>query len=320
MKFKLLALSALIAGSLFSFSESAPAFPHIVQQGETLAGLSTRYYGRIQYERIITAANGLLYGIPRGLTPGMILDIPALSYHRVHKGDTWKSLAERLLGHELRHIVLAQVNNHKPWIQPEIGQLVVIPYNLTWVASEKDSLATLAYRFLGSTKHAYRLVQYNDLGEDGIARGQVLLLPLNDLPLTDEGRAAAEEAYARMTQHGQGKLYERQTKSGAEVAQLAQDVRSGRYISAVARGNQLLALAELSEPSRAQVQLLLLETYVALKANGPARTACESYRGLRPNTPLDLIATSPKILKICPNPDKDATPDQDTPVEEEASR
>ena len=279
----------------------ARSFPHIVQKDETLAGLSTRYYGRVQYERIITAANGLLRGMPHGLRPGMILDIPSLSYHQVQKDETWKSLAKTLLGDEERYIVLAQVNDHKPWIQPEVGQLIIIPYNLTWIASDQDSISTLAYRFLGSTKYAYRLVQYNSLGEEGLKRGQVLLLPLSELPLTPEGRAAAERAYARMTEHGQGQIYERQRKATTQVAQLSKDVSGGRYISAVALGNQLLAQAELSQPSRAHVQLLLLQTYVALGARAQARTACEAYRALVPNEKLDPVQTSPKILKLCPN-------------------
>jgi len=294
-------LHMLGVGLISLFALDAPAFPHVVQKNETLAGLSTRYYGRVQYERIITAANGLLLGPARGLSPGMILDIPQLTYHQVTSGETWKSLASHLLGDEERYIVLAQVNDHQPWIQPEVGQLIVVPYNLTWIASEQDSLATLAYRFLGSTKHAFRIVQYNALGEEGIQRGQVLLLPLSDLPLTKEGQNAAQAAFARLTAQGQGELFERQKKTSADVSALSQDVSGGRYISAVARASQLLAHSELSEPSRAHVQLLLLETYVALDARGPARTACEAYRALRPNEVLDPVLTSPKILKLCPN-------------------
>lgn len=309
---------ALAAGLILLSTVPALAFPHVVQKGETLAELANRYYGRVQYERILTAANSLSQRGTRGLAPGMILDIPSLSYHKVEEGKTWKNLALTLLGDEERYIVLAQDNDHKPWIQPEVGQLIVVPYNLAWVASEQDSLATLAYRFLGSTKHAYRLVQYNGLSDDGLKRGQVLLLPLSDLPLTEEGQAAARTAYAQMTAQGQGTHFEQQRGSFSEVAQLAQDVQGGRYISAVARGNRLLSLDELSEPARARVQLLLLETYVALDARGPARTSCEAYRALLPSVVLDPIQTSPKILKLCPNENK--APSVATPqVEPEAS-
>jgi LysM repeat protein len=280
-----------MALSMACLCQPASAFPHVVQDKDTLASLSTRYYGRVQYERLIAAANGLT-GSNRGLIAGLVLEIPSLRYHRVEPGETWETIAVELLGAKHRSIVLAQVNQQKPWIQPELGQLIVVPFNLVWVANRQDSLATLAYRFLGSNKYAYRIAHYNQLKDDGIKDGQVLLLPLSDLSLTPEGQRAAEQAYARMTAHGPASL---------EVAQLAQDVHGGRYISAVARGNRLLPQPDLSDPSRAHIQLLLLEAYVALDARGPARTACESYRALSPGARLDPVKTSPKILELCPN-------------------
>lgn len=297
----LLGYLALLGACLSSLSSPAAAFPHVVQPGETLASLAKHYYGRIQYERILATANDLDGPRTRGLTPGMILDIPAVTYKQVAEGDTWKALAARLLGDEERYILLAMQNGHKPWIQPELGQLIAVPYNLAWVASGDESLATLAYRYLGSTKHAYQLVQYNGLGEDGPKRGQVMLIPLSDLPLTDAGRLAAEEAAASLSEQGQGALYERQKLSAKETQMLSEEIHGGRYISAVIRGTELLSMGRLTEPGRALVHRLLLEAYVALDARGPARTACEAWRALAPEAELDLLTTSPKILRLCPN-------------------
>lgn len=296
--------------ALFLTAGSAQAFPHIVQPGDTLAALAKRYYGRIQLERVLATANALS-GNKNGLSPGMVLEIPAVTYRQVHEGETWKSLAQELLGGEHRHILLAQVNGHKPWIEPELGQLILIPYNLGWVASGEESLATLAYRFLGSTKYAYRLVQYNELGENGAERGQVLLLPLSELPLTDEGRAAATQAAAQISQQSQGKEYEHQRDSRKSTEKLADDIRGGRYISAVARGTELLAAGHLSQPGRAQVQRWLLEAYVALDARGLARTACESWHSLAPAAKLDPLTTSPKILRLCPNRQASPAPESE---------
>jgi LysM repeat protein len=315
-------LCALGAGLLYLCAADAQAFPHVVQEKDTLAELSTRYYGRVQYERLLAAANGLT-GSARGLVPGQHLEVPALSYHRVAPNETWETLALMLLGGVHRSVVLAQINDQKPWIQPEVGQLIVVPYNLAWVTTEQDSLATLAYRFLGSTKYAYRIAQYNQLGDDALKRGQVLLFPVSDLALTPEGRRAADAAFSRMTEHGQGEQFEQQRAASAQVTQLAQDVHGGRYISAVARGNQLLSHVKLSEPSRTHIQLLLLESYVALDARGPARTACEAYRALEPHKPLDPVETSPKILKLCPNdqltPHDAGLPDQPGPSRDPGS-
>lgn len=298
MRWRKLAFS-LAAVTSFSVG-SVSAFPHIAQPGETLASLATRFYGRIQLERVLATANSLPGTNSPELAPGRVLEIPAVTYRQVSEGETWKSLAQELLGGEHRYILLAQINGHQPWIQPELGQLIAVPYNLNWVATGEESLATLAYRFLGSTKYAYRLVQYNDLGEDGPVRGQLLLLPLHELPLTEEGRAAAERAAAQINEQSQGQHYERQRVSEKETHALSEDVRGGRYISAVARGTELLAAGRLSQPGRAQVHLLLLEAYVALDARGLARTSCDAWRALTTTPQLDPLTTSPKILRLCP--------------------
>lgn len=282
----------------------AHAFPHVVQPGETLASLAERFYGRIQMERVLSTANSLDAATARGLTPGMILEIPAVTYRKVHQDQTWKSLAKELLGDEERYILLAQVNDHKPWIEPELGQLIIVPYNLTWIATGEESLPTLAYRFLGSTKHAYQIVQYNDLGDRTLERGEVLLLPLSELPLTEEGKAAALLAATQITEQSHGDLFREQQESKEEARELGEDIRGGRYVAAVSRGARLLEGGKLTQEGRALVHRHLLEAYVALDARGLARTACEAWRSLTPQSRLDPLTTSPKILRVCPEQPK----------------
>lgn len=303
------AIASVISLTLLCTSP-AGAFPHVVQPGETLASLAERFYGRIQMERILSTANSLDGTRARGLTPGMVLEIPAVTYRKVHRDQTWKSLAKELLGDEERYILLAQVNDHKPWIEPELGQLIVVPYNLTWIATGEESLPTLAYRFLGSTKHAYRIVQYNDLGDRGLERGEVLLLPLSELPLTEEGKAAAEAAATQITEQSHGDLFREQQESKEEAQKLGEDIRGGRYVPAVARGTRLLEGGKLTQEGRAQVHRHLLEAYVALDARGLARTACEAWRSLTPQNKLDPLTTSPKILRVCPD-EPQAVPKQE---------
>lgn len=291
---------------IFLVTSPARAFPHVVQPGETLASLAERFYGRIQMERVLSTANSLDAGTARGLTPGMILEIPAVTYRKVHQDQTWKSLAKELLGDEERYILLAQVNDHKPWIEPELGQLIVVPYNLAWIATGEESLPTLAYRFLGSTKHAYQIVQYNNLGDRRLERGEVLLLPLSELPLTDEGKAAALLAATQITEQSHGDLFREQQASKEEARELGEDIRGGRYVAAVSRGARLLEARKLTQEGRAQVHRHLLEAYVALDARGLARTACEAWRSLTPQSKLDPLTTSPKILRVCPEEPKTA--------------
>lgn len=277
--------------------------------------MAERFYGRIQMERVLATANALGEVQGPAITPGMLIEIPSLTFRRVEQGETWESLAALLLGDEKRSILLAQVNGHKPWIQPELGQLIRIPYNLTWRATGEESLATLAYRFLGSTKHAYRIVQYNQLGEDGPKRGQVLLLPLSDLTLTEEGSRAARRAAERLTEQAQGSAFESQAEADQVLLDLALDVQGGRYVSAVARGAALLESDSLSRGQEAKIHRMLLEAYVALDIPGRARTACSQYRDLDPETALDPVMTSPKILAACPpqeNPTKEPAPSSES--------
>lgn len=284
--------------------ETARAFPYVVQEGDTLAKIAQAAYGKIQNERLISTANALDQQNLRGLTPGQILQVPALRYVRVSAKDSWKSLARQHLGHEARDLVLAQVNGHKPWIQPESGQLIAIPYNLPWLASGEESLATLAYRFLGSTKYSYRLMTYNQLEDGKIPRGTTLLLPIADLQLTEKGRAWAEEASRSLHSQTWGPLHAQAQRGQDDTALVASDVRAGRYLAALSRGNQLLGLGALSKPKEARLQRLLLEAYTALGAEGSARAACSAFRELEPSATLDPLTTSPKILGLCPNPEQ----------------
>jgi hypothetical protein len=303
---------ALLLASLAS--PSAAAFPHVVHPGETLARIAQRYYGKLQLERVLSTANALDGARGGALFPGMILEIPALTYVTVGAEDTWKSLAQEHLGHEDRSFLLAEINGQKPWIDPELGQIVRLPYNLSFRASGDESLATLAYRFLGSTKHAYRLVTYNSLSEDGPEKGQVLLIPLSDLTLTSEGQAAARLAASHLLEQGESERYLRQKTSDQALREVALDVRAGRYIAALEKGIRLLEAGQLPEPSRAEVHRLLLETFVALGSVAAARTSCQSYLDLVTEPELDPLLVSPKILEACRGLSKSVAAPPDAPA------
>ena len=176
------------------------AFTHVVQPGETLASIAEHIYGRIQHERILVAANEL--DLQGGLTivPGMRLEIPTVSYRRVKKGDTWQTMAAERLGSPKRADVLAISNGTNPWLPVDEGAEILIPYNLRIVASQPDTLPQIAYRYLDDAKKAWALLQYNAKKEIEIARGDVALVPLTDLPLTEDGKQEASAAAAAVAE------------------------------------------------------------------------------------------------------------------------
>lgn len=293
-------LGALLAlGCLAARADRAHAFTHVVSDKDTLASIAERYYGRIQFEKLLVAANDL---DARGGTPivrGMRLEVPALGHRVVRQGETWDSLATELLGSPKRSDVLSMANDSSPWLTPQEGAEIVVPFNLRVLPDAGDTLVTIAYRFYGDMNRAWVLDRYNMLGGRKLQRGDVVLVPLTELPLTEAGKQAARASAGAVCSQAQGETRAAQKKVAQELPALLSDVRSGRYVDAVARGTRFLASAELSEPQIAVVYRQLLEAYVALEAPGLAAAACAEWLKRAPGARLSTLELSPKILSAC---------------------
>jgi len=132
-----------------------------------------------------------------------------------------------------------------------------------------------------------------------VKRGDVLLVPLTDLPLTAEGKGLVGSAQGQQASEGRGEIRANQLKVARELAALVSDVRGGRYVDAVRRGNTFLAQGELTRPQLSTVHRQLLEAYVALGAIGLAAESCDAWQKAAPGSPLDPTWLSPKILNAC---------------------
>lgn len=286
-------------GALSLEPGSSSAFPLIVRKGDTLARIAERVYGRVELEQVLVAANSLdaAGGVP--IIAGMRLEVPAVSHRRVMPGESWSSLALELLGDSERSDVLAMSNDAMPWLPPTEGQEIVVPYNLTYVARAGDSTLTIAYRFLGERDKAWQLDRYNHLKGKPLRRGDVVLVPLTNLPLTPEGKELAAGSFSLVRSEGGGRARDAQRRAEAELPALAGDVREGRFVEAVSRANRILGYGELTRAQTATIYKLLTECYVALDAIGLAETACRSWRAADPAAELDPIELSPKILRAC---------------------
>jgi hypothetical protein len=288
----------LVAAGLSSSAE-ARAFTHVVQQGETLASIAERIYGRIQHERILVAANELDVQGGLSILPGMRLEVPAVSYVRIKKGDTWAALAGTYLGSPKRSDALAIANGTNPWLPAEEGAEIVIPYNLRLIITTPDTLPQVAYRYLGEAKKAWALEQYNGLKTIELRRGDVVLVPLTDLPLTEEGKREAAFARVGEATESRGETRAGQQRVAAELPALIADVRGGRYVDAVRRGTTFLATADLTNTELAVIHRQLLEAYVALGATGLAAASCDAWRKYDPAATLDPDWLSPKVIRTC---------------------
>jgi hypothetical protein len=118
------------------------------------------------------------------------------------------------------------------------------------------------------------------------------------LKLTEAGKAEARAAAEREGASG-GMALEHQRRGDAELPQLLADVRYGRYVEAVARGNRLLGAGALTHPQLAIVHRALLDAYVALDARTAAAAACAAWKSNEPSAMLDPVRVSPKTRTAC---------------------
>ncbi len=291
---RLLAISAI-----FAASRDAGAFVHVVRPNESLAEIARRVYGDASREGLIASANALDVQGGSAIVPGMRLQIPACTYHRVEEHETWPGIAKQFLGDERRADALARVNDALAWIAPSPGREVRIPYVLGYIAAEGDTTIEIARRFLGDPNAAWQLEAYNGKKQWKLVRGEVVLVPIASLDLTQAGREEASSSDARTHEEAGGSALAVQRKVTAEIPTLLADVRGGRYVEAVGRGNRLLAASDLARAQTAAIERALVEAYVALDAKGLATAACEAWHGADPTATLDPTYVSPKIREAC---------------------
>jgi len=296
--------SVLLALSLFSFVASvhrdASGFTHVVQQGDTLASIAERYYGLIQHEKLLVAANALDSQGGTPIVPGMRLEVPAVSHRRVKTGDTWSALAVSLLGAAHRADVLSMANGSSPWLPPPDGAEIVVPYNLPVIVGSGDTIVTIAQKYMGDPNKAWVLDHYNGFKGRRLHPGDVVLVPLTELALTEDGRKAVVDGNPLVCSQAGGETRQLQRRVQTEIPALIADVRSGRYVDAVSRANRFLASpGQLTSEQVAIVHRQLLEAYAALDAPGLASAACAEWRKLDTSAKLDPVTMSPKLIEAC---------------------
>lgn len=296
--------AAAVGGALWLAPSGAAAFSHTVSEGETLAQISIRFYGSPRFEVALAGANALDAHGGSAIVAGQPLEIPAPRHHRVKEGETWFGLARTYLGSPKRADLLARANRGVAWVPPVDNQAIEIPAVVAHIAGDGETVASLAQRYLGDVKKAWELESYN--GRDGkkkLLRGDVILVPLVDLALTEEGKQAARIAADRTRTEGGGKAYAAQRRAESDLPPLLADIRAGRYVDAIAKGNHLLGSGELTRPQLVTIYRALVEAYAALDAAGLAAGACDAWKAnAGGDIRLDARTTSPKIRAACGAP------------------
>jgi LysM repeat protein len=281
---------------------NASAFTHVVRKGESLASISQKIYGDPSYEKILVGANALDSQGGSAIAAGMRLEIPVLFEHRTALGDTWGALADRFLGDESFSTVLAEANQTHAWYLPDPGSEIVIPYILRHLVRSNETIFDIADRYLGDKMLAWQLVVLNDIKNNEVRTGDVVLVPLLRLPLTKDGEAELAADRARNgieSVKSATTLHRRQEAIDSAIGDIAHACDDGKWIDAIAVGNRIIGAGDATRSQLARTGKLLAYAYAAVDSQGAAIEACRLYLQNAGVVHLEPAFTSPKVVAVC---------------------
>lgn len=288
------ALLVMSFGLLAAGAEAQAVYTHAVQEGDTLASIAQRYYGDPTREAVLREANRMKGAAANGLLPGSWVFVPMVSFYRVGKEETWKSIAERFYGRPGRAAALIEANKGNRRVEPDEGAELLVPYPLRHVVAPGETLAKIAKTYMPESPLSLkRLRQFNSGAR--IERGEVVLVPLFNLRLAGEGRTEATSAF--MLAAGGGAVKEAQDEIESVLPELIQQVEKAKFAEAVSLGNRLLGAERLSATQVVTIQKELAVAYVALERTDLAEASFRAALALQPNLELDSVRTSPLVIE-----------------------
>ncbi len=272
------------------------AIVHIVRPGETLASIAELYYGDPRRESVIVAENGLGSEGGSSIVVGLKLVIPTVSYHHVVGGETWAELAEHYYGDVRRAFVLSEANNQNAGKPPDVGAELLVPYPLRQVVTQHDALRQIMKDYFDGAKDSQIVRRFNAMKTSRTDRGQILLLPLSNLVLSESGKKLAAKQHKDI--EAQAETRDKQLRINDELPALHEHVRHGRYVEAVAMANRLIGMGDLTGNQIVSIQRELGTALIALDREDLGLEAFKQMLEKQPDVELGIGATSPKVLRV----------------------
>lgn len=290
-----LQLVVLAAAAVLALSGKASSLNHVARDGETIIQLANRYYGNSDLSMVIRAANGFIHPDDGTLTPGEWVFIPETTPYQFKAGDTWESIADKYLASEKRGKFLAELNEYKEDSIPPEGTLIRIPYHLRHIFAADETLRSVSKLYYGKNGSSRFLMNYNLTRKKRFNRGEVLIVPLMNISLTEEEmkRVANERGQCFSDSD-----VEAQSLARDAIAKIKKTFEEGRYLEMVSIAMLTLGRGKLTVPQLIGIHNYLAFAYVALGETTLAFHAFEKALELEPTMELSPITTSPKIRVV----------------------
>jgi LysM repeat protein len=272
-----------------------PNLVHVVQVGDTLASIAQTYYGDPKRELVLAAENGLLEHTPGELAAGLRLAVPVVQFHTVVEGDTYRDLAARFYGDPERASVLLRANDKKASAPPEVGAQLVVPYPLRHTVRVGETTVSVLEQYYPLGRDEQRLFRAFYPVRPRAQRGHILLIPIADLKLSLEGQKRVEQKLGVRVDAGEARA--EQARIEQRIPELREHVQHGRFVEAVALGNQLLGSGNVTGYQQNSIQRELATAYVALEREDLAIASFLKVLEKQPDLELDSVRTSPRVLR-----------------------
>lgn len=164
---------------------------HRVRPGETASALAKHYYGAAWKGAYIVTRNGL---DSEALPEGKRIAIPASWTYTARRGDSYASIAKRMVGRAERYPAILRFNRLSERQELEVGQELLMPFHLRHTVAQGESLSQISRRFYRTAKLADFLQEYNALDSSQLEVGQRITVPIFDRKTLDVSDTPAPPA------------------------------------------------------------------------------------------------------------------------------